>query len=521
MKVDFNEDEWLRCIPFCSLNVATLVFAAIGVTIGLAISLTGPQTETVSVIETITTFHNISASEVGTRSIRNIYKTEIVHGEAVYFYSESRNVSNSSQIPVVQLGDPWDAILEFPGRLWLNALKLLVLPLIILMMVILPSRVDSIGQIGKMALPLYVFTSAMAALQGTFWAWTIRPGDIGQTANVLENEDSVDELTITEVILNVFYGAIPSNIVGAMSDFSILAVIVFFLSLGVLLKSPRIPERESSAMLLCCRALLRCMMRAIMGVIWFTPIAMASMIAVSIASTPDLVDLMKALGLYVLSVVIGHGIHVGVFYPMLYLATTRQNGWKWLIKIREVPLFAFMVDSSAATLPRSLQVAGKLGVRKDVYQFILPLGCAINMDGTALGFPIMIALIAQINGVEQSVAQIAVTMALSVVMSIGSAPVAGAGMVYLTVLLDAAGLGEYSQQALATLYVVDWIVNRIEVAVNVTSDQMVARIIDIVTSNADKKNNHWNICGCCVGGKAEVSDVANTDFPETQQQSPV
>jgi len=392
MKVDFNEDEWLPCIPHCSLNVATFVFAFLGLAVGLAVSLTGPQTEIISTVDTVSTYHNISHSDIGNQTIHSIYKMEIIRGETFYFYAESYNVTNTSEIPTDPLSDDWKAILEFPGKLWLNALKLLILPLIITMMVILPSRVHSIGQIGKIAIPLYIFTSAMAALQGTFWAWTIQPGNVAKTANVVQESDAVDKLTITEVLLNVFYGAIPSNIVVAMSEFSILAVIVFFLTLGILLKSPRVPEPESTAILLCSRALLRCLMKAIMWVIWFTPIAMASMICVSIAATPNLVELMQALGLYVGCVVIGHSIHLGVFYPVLYAAITRQNGWKWLLKIRQVPFFGFMINSSAATLPTSLQVAEKVGLRQDVYHFILPLGCAINMDGTALGFPIMIGV---------------------------------------------------------------------------------------------------------------------------------
>jgi len=120
------------------------------------------------------------------------------------------------------------------------------------------------------------------------------------------------------------------------------------------------------------------------------------------------------------------------------------------------------------------------------------------------------ALIAQINGVSLDISQIAISTALSVIVSVGTAPISNAGMVYLTVLLDAAGLGEYAEQALATLFVVDWIVNRIEVAVNVTSDQMVARIIHIVTS----KDHHGPMSGgCCVGRRVAAMETSTTKQP--------
>jgi len=176
-------------------------------------------------------------------------------------------------------------------------------------------------------------------------------------------------------------------------------------------------------------------------------------------------------------------------------------------------MFGFVINSSAATLPRSLQIAEKVGLRKEFYQFILPLGCAINMDGTALGFPIMIGLIAQLHGVTLSVGTIFVVMVLSVVCSVGAAPAGGAGVLYLTVLFEAAGLSQYTATGIATLFVVDWMVNRVEVAVNVTSDQMVAKILDDVDRIQCKEKDRRILCGCCLCGhkriKLKVDDETN------------
>lgn len=206
---------------------------------------------------------------------------------------------------------------------------------------------------------------------------------------------------------------------------------------------------------------------------------------------------MKALGAYVLTVCVGHSIHVFGVYPSIFFCTTRGNGCKWFLKIWRAPLLAFATSSSAATLPRSLQVADQAGVRKSVYSFILPLGAAINMDGTAMGFPIMIGLIAQLNDVSLDFGQVVVVMLLSVMVSVGTAPIPNAGMVYLTMIFDAAGLGDYTAEGLATLYVLDWFVDRVETSVNVTSDQFVAKIIDEVTMAAEKKDGVI-ACGCCI-----------------------
>ena len=165
------------------------------------------------------------------------------------------------------------------------------------------------------------------------------------------------------------------------------------------------------------------------------------------------------------------------------------------------------------------RVARDAGVRQDSFQFILPLGAAINMDGTALGFPIMIALIAQLNDVELDFGTVLVIMILSVVISVGTAPIPNAGMVYLTMLFEAAGMGHLAGEGLATLFVLDWIVDRIETAVNVTSDQFVAKIIDEAAKNQEAGLKVT--LGCCIcGGNPEATSNgysgANGITPENE-----
>merc|ERR1719384_2854420 len=416
----------------------------------------------------------------------------------------TKTVESEMTEPV--LSDEWEKIIGFPGTLWVRALKLLVLPLIVLMMVILPSRVDEIGFIGKRAVPLYLFTSSMAAIQGTIWAWVIKPGKIAsKPKDVSDVSLSSNDITELDAFLNIFYNAVPSNIVVAMADLTILGVIVFFIGVGVLLRRPNVKQVEKDAVLNFSKAILRCCMMAVVWVVWFTPIGMGSLVCVKLATTENLAELLGALGIYLVTVIIGHSIHVFGFYPAVFWATTRGNGWLWFSKIWQAPWMASATSSSAATLPRSLQVARDAGVRQSSFQFILPLGAAINMDGTALGFPIMIALIAQLNEVSLDVGTIFVVMILSVVISVGTAPIPNAGMVYLTMLFEAAGMGELAGEGLATLFVLDWIVDRIETAVNVTSDQFVAKIIDETMKNQEAGNAVK--LGCCIcGNGASAAD---------------
>jgi len=448
MHVDFDESVWISCIPHLSLTMATIMLAIIGAGIGIALSVAG-----------------------------------------------------------VELTTEWDEIISFPGALWVNGLKLLVLPLIVLMMVILPSRVDEIGAIGARAVPLYLLTSTLAATQGSIWAWTIQPGKQGSKPDDIGERATQAPISEIEAFTGIFFSAVPSNIVAAMANLTMLGIIVFFLTIGILLRRPNVKKVERDTVLNFSKAILRCAMMAIVLLVWFTPVGMMSLVMHKLATTDDLIALLEALGWYVFCVVLGHSIHVFGVYPTIFWATTRGNGWIWFSKIWRAPLLAFATSSSAATLPRSLQVADQAGVRKSIYSFILPLGAAINMDGTALGFPIMIGLIAQLNDVSLDIGTIIVVLLLSVLVSVGTAPIPNAGMVYMTMIFDAAGLSDYLAEGLAILFVLDWFVDRVETAVNVTSDQFVAKIIDEVTKNADKKGMDIR-CGCCL---MKANPEANED----------
>eukprot|EP01084_Bolivina_argentea_P167632 290900_1 len=112
---------------------------------------------------------------------------------------------------------------------------------------------------------------------------------------------------------------------------------------------------------------------------------------------------MTSLGIFISAIIIGDLCHIFIFYPLLYVIITRNNicnAYKLLTIIYPAPLLAFATASSAATLPRSLMVAQKAGISKKIYQFIIPLGAAINMDGTAVSYPIQIALIAQLYDID-------------------------------------------------------------------------------------------------------------------------
>eukprot|EP01084_Bolivina_argentea_P319231 553710_1 len=526
MSIEINDKRWIPCIPKLSLTAATILFAFIGMAIGATIAIYPTENENKIIHNIKTIYHNttLDSAERNNASIITVEDMKIINGKPIIIYTESFNVTNMTTIDTKKLSDDWFAILEFPGKLWINSLKLLVLPLIILMMLILPSRVDQIGNVGKKAVPLYLFTSFCASIQGTIIGWTFQPGNIGNNSSSdSENvtQDTINKtVTITETVLGVFYAAVPTNIVIAMYDFMILGCIIFFLCIGLLLRNKKIvPSKERNMVLLFCKAMMRCIMKALVYIIWFSPFGMCSLICVAIASTNNLLKLLTSLGFYALCLIFGLFCHLFIFYPLLLWICTRENGYKFFYQIYEAPLLAFATASSAATLPRSLDVAKKAGISDKIYQFILPLGAAINMDGTAVAYPIKIALICQLNNITLDIGQIFIIMILSVIISVGAAPIPNSGMVYIMMLFESVGLGKYAGQAIGILFVLDWFDDRMQTAVNVSSDQYVAKIIDHVEKiekiyknnhNESKKKNVKIICGCCVCGKIDKDIIQNS-----------
>jgi len=151
---------------------------------------------------------------------------------------------------------------------------------------------------------------------------------------------------------------------------------------------------------------------------------------------------------------------------------------KYFMKIKEAPITALITSSSAATMPVTLRVNKLAGNCPELVQFCIPLGAGMNMDGTSLGFPVMVMFTAQMYDFEISSAKMFTLTILAMVCSLGTAPVPNAGLVFLTMLYVAADLPEEAQGlGYALISTVDWLIDRVETAQNVTSDSFICGIL--------------------------------------------
>merc|ERR1712125_149805 len=129
------------------------------------------------------------------------------------------------------------------------------------------------------------------------------------------------------------------------------------------------------------------MVTMVRAVIYFTPLGVGSLVAASVAAVDDFAEIFKSLGALVGIILLGQLFHIFVTYSALYFGFTRKNPYAFLAGLPQVWMTAFGTSSSAATLSTTCATCEKLGVSRKVVNFVLPIGCTVNMDGSALERP--------------------------------------------------------------------------------------------------------------------------------------
>jgi Na+/H+-dicarboxylate symporter len=192
-----------------------------------------------------------------------------------------------------------------------------------------------------------------------------------------------------------------------------------------------------------------------------------------------LVELFSSFSVYMLTVVGGLLLMALVVYPTLVWVSVRKKGYTWFKtfaflhqNIRPAQLLAFSTSSSAATLPVTMDcVHDDLKVSEEISQFTLPIGATVNMDGTSLYQAVAVLFLAQLHGLDLSLAQEMTIVFTAVMASIGAAAIPSAGLIMLIMVLDAVGL---NPAWIAIIFPVDRILDMCRTVINVTGDASVA-----------------------------------------------
>ena len=149
-------------------------------------------------------------------------------------------------------------------------------------------------------------------------------------------------------------------------------------------------------------------------------------------------------------------------------------------------VFAFSSASSVGTLPFNMESTQKLGVRKEIASFVLPLGATINMDGTAIYQGVCAIFIAQIFGIDLTLTQQLTIIMTATLASIGTAGVPGSGVIMLAMVLESVGL---PLEGIALVAGIDRILDMGRTVVNITGDASCAICVDALDLKRDRKKH--------------------------------
>ena len=365
--------------------------------------------------------------------------------------------------------------IKFLGTIFLNALKMVVVSLIVASMIAGVTSLGNISKLGKTTgktLFYYLAITGFSVLVGLVLVNIIRPG-VGIESFGAYVPDIVTESQQTSLI-DVIVNLIPSNIIAAAVEGSVLPLIVFSLLFGGVLTT--IGEKGKPVIAFF-DGLNTAIMKLVTIIIYFAPIGVMALIGGIVAENRDSVsELVSGLAFYSLTVIIGLLVHALIILPIILRIFTGRKPVDYFLGMGQALATAFTTASSSATLPITMECTeDKNKVDARAASFVLPLGATINMDGTALYQAVAALFIAQIYDIDLSVGSQIVIFLTATLASIGAAGIPHAGTVTMVFVLTAVGL---PLEGIGLIWAIDWFLDRCRTTVNVWSDSVGAAVIE-------------------------------------------
>jgi proton glutamate symport protein len=374
------------------------------------------------------------------------------------------------------------AMMDFIGTIFLNALKMIIVPLITSSIIVGVAGIGSggnLGALGGKTLLFYASTTLAAILVGLFVINTVGPGYIdgepakdalSLSATIEEVQAKVGDTGVSDVA-EIFVRMVPPNIVKAAADGQMLGLIVFAILFGYFMT--HLAHDFAEPLFKFWNGVFHVMMKMTEFIMKFAPIGVFGLVGAVIAEAG-----LKATGplaLFAVCVLAALAIHAFGTLMLLLRFVGRVKPLKTLIGGSQAMLTAFSTASSSATLPITMEsVEDNIGVSNKVSSFVLPLGATVNMNGTALYECAAALFLAQAYGLELTFAVQFTIVAIALMTSIGVAGVPSASLVAIAIILGAIGI---PLEAIGVLMVFDRILDMCRTSINIWGDMCCATIV--------------------------------------------
>ncbi|MEA1881422.1 MAG: dicarboxylate/amino acid:cation symporter [Candidatus Marinimicrobia bacterium] len=375
------------------------------------------------------------------------------------------------------------------GKIFISLLKLIAVPLVLSSLitgVASLSDLKKLSVIGGKTITIYVVTTAVAVTIGLVSVNILKPGDTvpedmkvklqetyqSAASGKLEAADQVKDRSILQPVVDM----VPSNFFSSASNNrNMLQVVFVAIIVGIALI--QIPKDKAKPVLDFMEGINDLVIKLVDNIMLMAPIGVFALIADTITTVAgdnlsNVLELLSALGFYMLAVIIGLVLQMLVTYTAVLKIFSKMSLKKFYQGIAPAQLLAFSTSSSGATLPVTMErCEDELGVSEEVSSFVLPLGATINMDGTALYQAVAAVFIAQTLGMDLTLGAQLTIVLTAVLASIGTAAVPGAGIIMLVIILEAIGV---PSAGIALILGVDRILDMMRTVTNVTGDASVA-----------------------------------------------
>ena len=363
------------------------------------------------------------------------------------------------------------------GALFLNAIKMLIVPLVFVSLVAGITCMQDTAKLGRISvktIAIYLVTTAFAVSIGLLFGALFAPG-----AGMNMVASAATEAKEAPSLVQILVGLVPANPVAAFAEGNILQIIVFAIALGVSMNL--VGEKAAPAVKLF-NSLAEVFYKLTDLVMRFAPIGVFALIAGVVAAhgIEVLLPLAGVIGVIYLASI----AHLLLVYGGLLGLFARLSPLRFFQGIAPALAVAFSTSSSSGTLPVSIECARKnLGVSEGVAGFVLPVGATINMDGTAIYQGVLALFIAQAFGIDLTAGQYLMIILTATLASIGTAGVPGAGLIMLGLVLTSVGL---PLEGVALIAGIDRILDMARTTVNVAGDLMTTTLVGNSENELDR-----------------------------------
>ena len=360
------------------------------------------------------------------------------------------------------LGDFTKNYLKPFGDIFVNLLKFIVVPVVLLSMIdgiLSMDDMRKVGSVGIKTVAYFMVTTAIACVIGLVFANIFNGAGLFPTLNP---EEAVYEASEFSGFMSVLVGIFPTNMWKSFTDANMLQVIVIALFFGGSIMAAGEKAKLARDIVSSFYAVIEKLMEFIISL---APIGVFTYMAWVVATQGS--KILVTLLLVIVCAYLGYIVHAVVVYSLSAKIFAGMSPLQFFKGAFAAMIFAFTSTSSAATLPVSKECAHELGAEDDIASFVLPLGSTINMDGTAIYQCVATVFLASCANINLTLGQMVIVVLTATLASVGTAGVSGAGMIMLAMVLETLGI---PVSYIGLIVAVDRIFDMGRTCLNVTGD---------------------------------------------------